>query len=172
VVKLFGDIVAMKNENGKLVVMKGEQRLSSYEYDEVHRLSPKCWALRRGEPQKWDLVFESGKMEFGYGFVYLIPKKGGRKKKQRLIGLQFPNGTGVIDDSGNFWAFIPECRPIVAVQDRFLVVLSGTSSEPCVRVYSPYGDILAEGKPNEALAEACQKVKLIYGWHDVCNVSW
>ncbi len=168
---LFGDITALRNEKGKLVVMRGEQRLSPYEYDEVHQLSPKCWALRRDEPQKWDLVFENGRMEFGYQFVYLLPKKGGRKRKQRLIGIQFPNGTGVVDDSGNFLAFIPERHRIVVVRDRFLVVLPDSSSGSYVRVYSLYGDILAEGEPNQALTEACQKVKLIYGWHDICNVS-
>ena len=170
-VKLFGDIVAMRNENGKLEVRKGEQRLSPYEYDEVRQLTPKCWALCRGEPQKCDLVFDSGAMQFGYKFVYTLPKKGGRRKKQRLLGVCFPNGTSVIDDSGNFWAFIPERHPIVVVQDRFFVVLPTTTSDSYVRVYSPYGDFLAEGAPNEALAEACQKAKTMYGWYDVCNVS-
>jgi hypothetical protein len=170
VVKLFGDITATTNENGKLVVMKGEKRVSPYEYDEVRQLTPKCWALYRGEPQKCDLVFGSGKMQFGYGFVYPLPKKGGRRKKQRLLGVRFPNGTCVIDDSGNFWAFIPEQHPIAVVWDRFFVVLPPHSGSH-IRVYSPYGDLLAKGSMNEALAEACQKAKIMYGWYDICNVS-
>jgi hypothetical protein len=169
-VKLFGDIVAMENENGKLVVMKGEERLSLYEYEEVRELTTRCWALYRVGTLKCDLVFADGKMQFGYMFVYPLPKKGGRRRKQRLLGVHFPNGTGVIDDSGNFWAFIPERHPIVVVRDRFFVV-HPCSCSSYVRVYSPYGDLLAEGDLSGALSEACQRAKVMYGWHDICNVS-
>jgi hypothetical protein len=169
-VKLFGDIVAMENENGKLVVMKGEERLSPYEYDEVCQITPKCWALYRMGTRRLDLIFAGGKIHFGYWSVYLLPKKRSRRKKQRLLGVHFPNGTCVIDDSGNFWAFIPEQHPIVVVWDRLFVVLL-SSHGSYVRVYSPYGDILAEGDWDKALLEACQRAKVIYGWYNICNVS-
>jgi len=172
VVKLFGDsIVAEQTEKGTYIVRKGENLVSPYEYEDVRQLTPKCWVLRRAGTKTHDLVFANGRVEYGFGFVYLLAKRRGRKKRQ-MIGIQFPNGTAVIDDSGNFWGFVPELHPIVVVQDRFFVVLPDNSSDGYVRVYSPYGDFLAEGLPNEALKEACEKVRCIYGWHDVCNVSW
>jgi hypothetical protein len=169
-VKLFGDIVAMENENGKLVVMKGEERLSPYEYVMVRRLTPKSWKLLRREPLVYDLIFSNGAMQFGFRHVYAMERMGGRRRKNNLIAIDYPNGTGIIDDSGNFWAFIPERYPIVVVRDRFFVVHPRSCSSYAM-VYSPYGDLLAEGDLNEALAGVCQRAKVMYGWHDVCNAS-
>jgi hypothetical protein len=152
-VKLFGDIVAMRNEKGKLVVMKGEERLSPYEYDEVRELTPKCWALRRGEPQKWDLIFASGVWHFGFQLVYELPKMGGGSKRS-LIGGVVRGGVEVFDEAGHFRTFIPGFNQIVVADDRFLVVLRDAFTEAYVKVYDIFGELLAEDYLDKALENA------------------
>lgn len=152
-VKLFGDIIATRNENGKLEVRKGEQRLSPYEYDEVRQLSPKCWALCRGEPRKWDLVFDSGIRHFGFQLVYELPRMSCFKQRS-LIGGVVRGGVEVFDESGNFRAFIPSFNQVIVVEDRFLVVVRDAFTEAYVKVYDLFGELLAEDYLDRALEQA------------------
>jgi len=160
VVKLFGDsIVAEQTEKGTYIVRKGEQQVSPYEYTEVRQLTPKCWAMLRKEANRYDLIFANGAMQFGFRIAYALKTERLRRRKNNLIGLIFPNGTAVIDDSGYFLAFIPRPHYLVIAKDRFLVALVGDFPEPYVRVYDMFGEFLAEGFMNEALQKAKSKAE-------------
>jgi len=171
-VKLFGDIVATRNENGKLVVMKGEQRLSPYEYDEVLQLTSKCWALYRGEPQRCDLVFSSGVWHFDFQLVFELAKMG-RGNQRTLIGGVVRGGIEIFDEAGHFRAFIPGFNQVAIAEDRFLVVVKDAFVDAYVKVYDLFGELLAEDYLDKALERARLAVGLPakISWHDICNVS-
>jgi hypothetical protein len=169
-VKLFGDIVAMENENGKLVVMKGEKRLSPYEYVMTRCLTPNCCALFRLGANKYDLVFSSGVIMYGCHFAYKLRKLDSSEGKS-LIGAGILHGTHVLDDLGNYLAFIPRLYDIAIAEDKFLIGFVLLGPEPYVRVYSLCGAFLADGILSEALEKARQKVDSLYDRYDVCNVS-
>jgi len=158
VVKLFGDITAEKTEKGTFVVRKGDKVVSPYEYTEVRQLTPRCWALFRSEAKRYDLIFASGAMQFGFQFAYALEKIGRSRKKKSWIAVKLPNGTGVYDDSGNFVAFLPGLVNIAIADDRFLVARLGNGPEPYVKVYTMWGEFLAEGFMSEALQKANEKV--------------
>ena len=158
VVKLFGDITAEKTEKGTFVVRKGDKVVSPYEYTEVRQLTPKCWALFRPEAKRYDLIFASVAMQFGFQFAYALEKIGRSRKKKSWIAVKLPNGTGVYDDSGNFAAFLPGLVNIAIADDRFLVARLGNGPEPYVKVYTMWGEFLAEGFMSEALQKANEKV--------------
>jgi hypothetical protein len=86
-----------------------------------------------------------------------MERMGGRRRKNNLIAIDYPNGTGIIDDSGNFWAFIPDRHYIVMAKDRYFVAIHWAFDDPYVRVYNLYGDFLVEGRMSEALKKARQK---------------
>ena len=67
---------------------------------------------------------------------------------------------GVYDDAGNFLAFIPELRHITVADDKFLVALLWHFSEPYVKVYTMWGEFLAEGFLSEALEKASLRAAL------------
>jgi hypothetical protein len=155
-VKLFGDIVAMENENGKLVVMKGEERLSPYEYARLRTITPRCYAFFRLGTNKYDLVFSSGVIMYGCHFAYKLERLGGGEGKS-LIGAGILHGTHILDDLGNYLAFIPCIYDIAIAEDKFLVGFVQLRPKPYVRVYSLHGEFLAEGQMSKALSEAQQK---------------
>ena len=161
VVKLFGDsIVAEQTEKGTYKVKSDGQQLSPYEYSEIRQLTPKCWALFRPEAKRYDLIFASGAMQFGFQFAYALEKMGRSRKKKSWIAVMLKNGTGVYDDSGNFVAFLPGLVNVAIADDRFLVALLMAGSEPYVKVYTMWGEFLAEGFMSEALQKANEKVQI------------
>jgi len=161
VVKLFGDsIVAEQTEKGTYKVKSDGQQLSPYEYSEIRQLTPKCWALFRPEAKRYDLIFASGAMQFGFQFAYALEKIGRSRKKKSWIAVMLKNGAGVYDDSGNFVAFLPGLVNVAIADDRFLVALLMAGSEPYVKVYTMWGEFLAEGFMSEALQKANEKVQI------------
>ena len=161
VVKLFGDsIIAEQTEKGTYIVRKGEQQVSPYEYSEIRQLTPKCWALFRPEAKRYDLIFASGAMQFGFQFAYVPEKIGRSRKKKNWIAVMLKNGTGVYDDSGNFVAFLPGLVNVAIAEDKFIVALLWAFSEPYVKVHTMWGEFLAEGFLIEALQKAREKVQI------------
>jgi hypothetical protein len=161
VVKLFGDsIVAEQTEKGTYKVKSDGQQLSPYEYSEIRQLTPKCWALFRPEAKRYDLIFASGAMQFGFQFAYALEKIGRSRKKKSWVAVMLKNGAGVYDDSGNFVAFLPGLVNVAIADDRFLVALLMAGSEPYVKVYTMWGEFLAEGFMSEALKKANEKVQI------------
>jgi len=162
VVKLFGEsIIAEQTEKGTYIVRKGENMVSPYEYSEIRQLTPKCWALKRAdETKRYDLIFANGEMQFGFQFAYALEKIGRSRKKKSWIAVTLPNGTGVYDDSGNFAAFLPGLVHIAIADDRFLVARLVNGPEPYVKVYTMWGEFLAEGFMSEALQKANEKVQI------------
>jgi hypothetical protein len=58
---LFGDIIAEQTGKGTYVVRKGEKMVAPFEYTEIRKLTPKCWALRRA-----DFVITHSKREYAF----------------------------------------------------------------------------------------------------------
>jgi hypothetical protein len=163
VVKLFGDsIIAEQTEKGTYIVRKGENMVSPYEYSEIRQLTPKCWRLFRPDAKKHDLIFSNGAMQLGFDFAYAAEKMGRSRKKKSWIAVMLKNGTGVYDDSGNFVAFLPGLVNVAIADDRFLVAVLMAGSEPYVKVYTMWGEFLAEGFMSEALKKA--KAKAEQAW--------
>jgi hypothetical protein len=161
VVKLFGDsIVAEQTEKGTYKVKGNGQQLSPFEYSEIRQLTPKCWMLFRPEARRYDLIFASGAMQFGFQFAYALEKIGRSRKKKSWIAVMLKNGAGVYDDSGNFVAFLPGLVNVAIADDRFLVARLVNGSEPYVKVYTMWGEFLAEGFMSEALQKANEKVQI------------
>jgi len=161
VVKLFGDsIIAEQTEKGTYKVKGDGRQLSPYEYSEIRQLTPKCWRLFRPEDRRYDLIFASGVMQFGFQFAYALEKMGRSRKKKSWIAAMLKNGTGVYDDSGNLVAFLPGLVNVAIADDRFLVALLMAGSEPYVKVYTMWGEFLAEGFMSEALKKANEKVQI------------
>jgi len=161
VVKLFGDsIVAEQTEKGTYRVRKGENMVSPYEYFEIRQLTPKCWALKRANETREDILFDGGVMQFGFQFAYALEKIGRSRKKKSWIAAKLKNGTGVYDDSGNLAAFLPGLVHVAIANDRFLVARLVDGPEPYVKVYTMWGEFLAEGFMSEALQKANEKVQI------------
>jgi hypothetical protein len=154
---LFGDIVAEQTGKGTYVVRKGEKVVSPYEYAQVRQLTPKCYSLFRAKTKKYDLIFASGVMHFGFDFAYVVEKMGRKRKKRKYIAVIIRNGTGVYDDSGNFVAFLPGTTNVAIFEDKFLVALLWSFSEPYAKVYTMWGDFLVEGFLTEALETVKEK---------------
>jgi hypothetical protein len=160
VVKLFGDITAEQTEKRTFVVRKGDQQVSPFEYSEIRQLTPKCWRLFRPKAKRYDLIFSNGAMQFGFDFAYAVEKMGRSRKKKSWIATMLKNGTGVYDDSGNFVAFLPGLVKVAVAEDKFLVALLWALSEPYVKVYTMWGELLAEGFLIEALQKAREKAQI------------
>jgi hypothetical protein len=154
---LFGDIIAEQTGKGTYVVRKGEDLVSLYEYAQVTQLTPKCYLLFRPKTKKYDLIFASGAMQFGFDFAYKMEKIGRRRKKKSYIAALIKNGAGVYDDFGNFVAFLPGIFNVAIAEDKFLVGLLWSFSEPYAKVYTMWGDFLADGFLSEAIEEAKEK---------------
>jgi hypothetical protein len=160
VVKLFGEsIIAEQTEKGTYIVRKDEKQVSPYEYSEIRQLTPKCWRLFRPEDRRCDLIFASGVMQFGFHFAYALEKMGRGRKKKSWVAVMLKNGTGVYDDSGNLVAFLPGLVNVAIAEDKFIVALLWAFSEPYVKVYTMWGEFLAEGFMSEALKKAKAKVE-------------
>jgi hypothetical protein len=159
VVKLFGDyIVAEQDENGTFTVRRKDGYVLPYRYAQLKKIAPKCYLLGREGGKRYDLIFANGCVQFGYQYIYELGRVRRQGKEKVLIGIVYPNGVGVLDEEGNFLGFIPGHNQIIVVDDRFLVVLIGAASEPYVKVYDLFCELLAEGFMSEALEKARSKV--------------
>jgi hypothetical protein len=85
---------------------------------------------------------------------------GRSRKKKSWIATMLKNGTGVYDDSGNFVAFLPGLVKVAVAEDKFLVALLWALSELYVKVYTMWGELLAEGFLIEALQKAREKAQI------------
>ncbi len=157
---LFGDVVAMKNENGKLVVMKGEKRVSPYEYGSIKFLTPKCWAFQRLNIVAEDLLFSSGVWFLGAKYAYVL-KSMGKKEDKELIAAVGKYGKYVLDEHGNLRAFIPGNYSLYVLDGEFLVSSEGPASQ--VEVYDLRGSLLAMGPMEEAVQNA-RRLKEMLEW--------
>jgi hypothetical protein len=133
--------------------------LSPYEYALIEQVTPKCWKLFRSEARRYDLIFANGAMQFGLNGAYELEKIGRRRKKKSWIAAMLKNGAGVYDDSGNLVAFLPGLVHVAIADDKFLVALLWAFSDPYVKVYTMWGEFLAEGFLSEALDKAKSKIE-------------
>ncbi len=150
---LFGDIVAEQTEKGTYLVRKGDKLVSPYEYAMVRQLTPKCYRLFRLEGRTWDILFANGAMKFGFVGAYALEKLG-KKRGRNLIGAKIANGTDIYSEKGDFLAFIPGLHHVVVIDGKFLVALLYDFSDPYVKVYTMWGEFLAEGFLSDALKKA------------------
>jgi len=153
---LFGDIVAEEPTTGGFLVRKGGQMLSPFEYAYFWRLTPKACALRRDGSQKVDILFENGRWFFGAIYAHELPKRG-PKGDEYLIAAIVQHGTHVLNEEGDYLAFIPGYPRITFLYDSFLVAFHQEGPTPRVRVYDLHGRFLAEGELWDAITEAMEK---------------
>jgi hypothetical protein len=152
-VKMFGDIVAKTNENGKLVVMKGEKQISPFEYVEVRELTLKCWALKRANELMEDILFSNGVWFLGTKYAYVLDNMGSEGGK-KLIAAVGKWGKDIFDESGERIAFIPDHYRLVVLDGEFLVSFALEGPAPQVKVYDMRGSLLAMGPMEKAIEQA------------------
>ena len=154
---LFGDIVAEEPTTGGFLVRKDGQLLSPFEYAYFWRLTPKSCALRRDGSQKVDILFENGRWFFGAIYAHdlgnLTPDI-----EDYLIAAVADFGTHVLNEEGDYLAFIPGYPRITIIYNSFLVAFHQEGPTPRVRVYDLHGRFLAEGELWDAITEAMEKV--------------
>jgi hypothetical protein len=153
---LFGDIVAEEPTTGGFLVRKDGQLLSPFEYAYFWRLTPKACALRRDGSQKIDILFENGRWFFGAIYAHELLKRG-PKGDEYLIAAIVQHGTHVLNEEGDYLAFIPGYPRITFLYDSFLVAFHQEGPTPRVRVYDLHGRFLAEGELWDAITEAMEK---------------
>jgi hypothetical protein len=153
VVKLFGDITAEQTEKRTFVVRKGDQQVSPFEYSEVRQLTPKCWALRRADVVKEDILFASGVWFLGTKYAYVLDSLGGKSDKV-LIAAVNRWGIDVFDERGNRLAVIPDYYRLSVLDGEFLVSFASEGPAPQVKVYDLRGSLLALGPMEKAIQEA------------------
>ena len=154
VVKLFGDsIIAEQTEKGTFVVRKGEKQVSPYEYSEIRQLTPKCWALKRADEVREDILFDGGVWFLGTRYAYVLDSLEGNGDKV-LIASVVKWGIDVFDERGNRLAVIPDYYRLVVLGDEFLVSFASEGPAPQVKVYDLRGNLLTMGPIEKAIQDA------------------
>jgi len=153
VVKLFGDITAEQTEKGTFVVRKKDKAVSPFEYAQVRQLTPKCWALRRADVVKEDILFASGVWLLGTKYAYVLDSLEGKGDKV-LIAAVNRWGIDVFDERGNRLAVIPDHYRLVVLDDEFLVSFAAEGPAPQVKVYDLRGSLLGLGPMEKAIQDA------------------
>jgi hypothetical protein len=153
VVKLFGDITAEQTEKRTFVVRKGNQQVSPFEYTEVRQLTPKCWALRRADVAKKDILFDSGVWFLGTKYAYVLDGRGA-KGDEPLIAAVSKWGIDVFDEQGNRLAVIPDHYRLDVLDGKFLDSFASEGPAPQVKVYDLRGSLLALGPMEKAIQDA------------------
>jgi len=158
VVKLFGDsIIAEEPTTGGFLVRKDGQLLSPFEYAYFWRLTPKSCALRRDGSQRVDILFKNGRWFFGAIYAHELVRLRAEKDRY-LIAALVQHGTHVLNEEGDYLAFIPGYPRITFLYDSFLVAFYQEGPTPRVRVYDLHGRFLTEGELWDAITEAMEKV--------------
>jgi len=154
---LFGDIVAEEPTTGGFLVRKDGQLLSPFEYAYFWRLIPKACALRRDGSQKVDILFENGRWFFGAIYAHELARLRAEKDRY-LIAALVQHGTHVLNEEGDYLAFIPGFPRITVHYDEFLLAYHQEGPTPRVCVYDLHGRFLASGELWEALTGAMERV--------------
>jgi hypothetical protein len=150
---LFGDIIAEQTGKGTYVVRKGEKMVSPFEYTEIRKLTPKCWALRRVDVVEEDILFASGVWLLRTKYAYVLDNTG-QEVDRFLIAAVNRWGIDVFDERGNRLAVIPNYYRLVVLDGEFLVSFASEGPAPQVKVYDLRGNLLAMGPMEKAIQEA------------------
>jgi hypothetical protein len=153
---LFGDIYADEPGMGSFVVRKGSKLVSPFEYAYFWRLTPKSCALQRGGSQRVDILFENGRWFFGAFYAHDLAKME-QDKDKHLIAALVQHGTHVLNEEGDYLAFISGYPRITLIYDSFLVAFQEEGPTPRVRVYDLHGCFLSEGELWDALTKAMER---------------
>jgi len=159
VIRLLADIVAKEVGKGRFVVTKDGKLFSPFEYTYYWKLTPKACALRRDERQKVDILFSNGRWFFGAIYAHELGKLGPDNDGSLIAAIVQP-GTHVLNEEGDYLAFIPGYPLIIVLYDSLLVAFQQEGPTPRVRVYDFYGHLLAEGKMWDAINEAIEKAQI------------
>jgi hypothetical protein len=154
---LFGDIIAEEPGKGNFVVRKDGKLVSPFEYAYFWWLTPKACALRRDGSQKVDILFSNGRWFFGAIYAHELLKRG-PNVDEYLIAAVVQHGTHVLNEEGDYLAFIPGYPRITFLYDSLLVAFHQEGPTPRVRVYDLHGRFLSEGELWDAISEAMEKV--------------
>ncbi len=153
---LFGDIVAEEATKGTFMVSKDGKLLSPYEYAYFWWLTPKCCAFRRYGSRSVDILFSNGRWFFGAIYAHELARLGPERDRY-LIAALAQHGTHVLNEEGDYLAFIPGYPRITVLYDQFLIAYHQEGPLPRVRVYDLWGYLLAEGELWDAINEALDK---------------
>jgi len=154
---LFGDIIAEEAVKGTFLVSKDGKLVSPFEYAYFWRLTPKACALRRDGSQKVDILFDNGRWFFGAIYAHELSKRC-PNGDEYLIAAIVQHGTHVLNEEGDYLAFIPGYPRITFHYDSFLVAFHQEGPTPRVRVYDLHGRFLSEGELWDAITEAMERV--------------
>jgi hypothetical protein len=154
---LFGDIVAEEPTTGGFVVRKGDKLVSPFEYAYFWRLTPKSFALRRDGSEKVDILFSNGRWFFGAIYAHELARLGPEKDRY-LIAALVQHGTHVLNEEGDYLAFIPGYPRITVFYDEFLIAYQQEGPTPRVSVYNIHGRFLASGELWDAITSAMERV--------------
>jgi len=154
---LFGDIIAEELTAGGFLVRKGDKLVSPFEYAYFWRLTPKTCALRRDGSQKVDILFSNGRWFFGAIYAHELDRLGPEKDRY-LVAALVQHGTHVLNEEGDYLAFISGYPRITVLYDEFLIVYQQEGPTPRVSVYDLHGRFLASGELWDAITSAMKRV--------------
>jgi len=155
-IRLLDDIVAEEIAKGRFIVTKDGKPFSPFEYAYYWKLTPKTYALRRDGSQKVDILFSSGRWFFGAIYAHELAKLG-PDKDSYLIAVLVQHGTHVLNEEGDYLAFIPGYPRITVFYDEFLIVYHQEGPTPRVSVYDLHGRFLASGELWDAITGAMER---------------
>jgi len=160
-VELFRGVIALENENGKLVVTKEGKQVLPFEYGDARQLNQKVWELRRAaDPSIADILFDGGVFFLGVRYAYVLDSMG-KKKNKELVAAVGKYGRYLFDSGGNLVAFIPDYYPLFVLDNEFLVSSVVTGEDSKVKVYDMRGSLLAVGSQKKAIKEARRLKKML-----------
>jgi hypothetical protein len=81
----------------------------------------------------------------------------GPEKDRYLIAALVQHGTHVLNEEGDYLAFIPGYPRITVLYDEFLIAYQQEGPTPRVSVYDLHGRFLASGELWDAITEAMEK---------------
>jgi hypothetical protein len=155
VIRLLGDIVAEETGKGRFIVTKDGKLVSPFEYAYYWKLTPKTCVLRRDGSQKVDILFLNGRWFFGAIYAHELAKIGPDNDRS-LIAAIVKHGTHVLNEEGDYLAFIPGYPRITVFYNSFLIAFHQEGPTPRVRVYDFHGQLLSEGELWDAITEAME----------------
>ena len=152
----FGDTIAEEAVKGTFMVRKDGKLVSPYDYAYFWWPTPKSCALRRDGSQRVDILFSNGRWFFGAIYAHELGRLGPEKDRY-LVAALVQHGTHILNEEGDYLAFIPGYPRITVFYDEFLVVYQQEGSAPKVGVYDLHGRFLASGELWDAITEAMER---------------
>jgi hypothetical protein len=156
---LFGDVIAEEAVKGTFLVRKDGKLLSPFEYDYFFWLTPKACALRKVDEEGFpclDILFSNGRWFFGAIYAHELARLGPEKDRY-LIAALVKHGTHILNEEGDYLAFISGYPRITVMYDKFLIAYHQEGTWPRVKVYNLWGHLLAEGELWDAITEAMER---------------